>query len=291
MAGANAYMNTYTSTSNKTASRAAAISAATTAATQNGYTQGTSQATVAVTITDLSAGVQVLVGISAPHTNNFARIIPGQAQWGVSVDATAMAGSIDTAVGAAPWTMSIEAFNPDGSPKYTDANPQDFGTGNGSDYPLDELDMSWTDFNGFGNVNTSEVRNIIDGTNVITATFDPDQYLGQHNQGTHNALYGEVDQHLAGHDVAVPIVGPPTPPATTCAGTTYVNGCFKGWALFHVISAQGGSQKNITGYFLSDFKAQPLTVGECTPAQQAAGTCGQIDPASIFGAYVIRLID
>jgi hypothetical protein len=66
------------------------------------------------------------------------------------------------------------------------------------------------------------------------------------------------------------------------------NGCFKGWALFHVISVSGGSNKDITGYFLSDFVSLPLTVGECTPAQQAAGTCGVISQ-SPFGAYVVRL--
>ena len=61
--------------------------------------------------------------------------------------------------------------------------------------------------------------------------------------------------------------------------------------MFHVISAQGGSSKTITGYFLSDFKSLPLTVGECTPAQQAAGSCGVIASGSIFGQYLVRLTD
>ena len=161
----------------------------------------------------LLSGVNVHVGVSKPHQNTFARVV-GQGQWQVSVDATAITGSIDTAVGAAPWTMSIEAFNPDGSPKYTSANPQDFGDGNG-DFPNDELDIAWTDFNGNNNVNTSEVRGIINGSNVVTATFAFDQYLGQHNQGNHTALYGDVDQYLSGHDVPVPIVGPPHQPGNT----------------------------------------------------------------------------
>ena len=78
-------------------------------------------------------------------------------------DCHSTAGVIDTATGAAPWTMSIDAFNSDGSPKYTSANPQDFGETNG-DYPISGLDIAWTDFNGFNNVNTNEVKNIINGT-------------------------------------------------------------------------------------------------------------------------------
>ena len=68
-----------------------------------------------------------------------------------------------------------------------------------------------------------------------------------------------------------------------------LDGCFKGWAMFHVISADGSSQKNITGYFLPDgFHNQPLTVGACTPAQLAAGQCGDI-PDSPFDSKIVRL--
>ena len=176
--------------------------------------------------------------------------------------------------------MNVGAFNSNGSPKYHAGNPFSFGEANG-DYPISGEDLAWTDFNGANNVNTSEVRNIIDGSNVVTATLDFNQYIGQHNQGNHTALYGEVNSRLAGKDVPIPIVGP-----GPCQG--HPDGCFKGWALFHVISASGGSSKTITGYFLSDFKRKPLTVGECTSAQQAAGSCGVIS-SNPFGAYVVRM--
>ena len=156
--------------------------------------------------------------------------------------------------------------------------------------PNNALDIAWTDFNGSNNVNTAEVRGIIDGSNVVTATIDFGQYIGQHNNGNHTALYGDVQQYLAGTDVAVPVVGTPTSPATTCTSSGYTDGCFKGWAMFHVISAQGGSSKTITGYFTGDFQSSKLTVGDCSAAQQAAGTCGVID-ASPFAAYVIKLTD
>jgi Flp pilus assembly protein TadG len=279
-AGANAYLNTSGNAATRTS---AAVTAAHAAAIRNGYAHGVGGDLVTVDTSLLSAGATVRVGISSPHTNNFARVIPGMGTWTVSVTASAISGAIDTAVGAAPWIMHIDAFNSDGSPKYTSANPQDFGEVNG-DYPEGALDIAWTDFNGSNNVNTSEVRAIIDGSNVITATMAFNQYIGQHNNGNHTALYGEVDSHLAGHDVPIPIVGP-------CPSPNQANeGCFKGWAMFHVISASGGSNKDIRGYFLDDFVRQPLTVGECTAAMQSAGTCGLITP-NVFGQYAVRLSD
>jgi hypothetical protein len=289
VAGANAYMNSFSSSHNVTTATAAAIAAARAAATRNGYTDGTNGAVVTADVSLMSAGVTVHVGVSAPHNNTFSRIVPGQSQWTVSTEATAVTGSIDTAGGAAPWTMSINAF-PGGTVPYGPSNPQDFGESNG-DVPTSALDIAWTDYNGFNNVNTSEVRAIINGSNVINATFDWDQYLGQHNNGNHTALYSDVDQYLAGKNVPVPIVGTPTAPHTTCNGTSYTDGCFKGWAMFHVISATGGSSKHIRGYFLPDgFQKSPLTVGECTAQQAAANQCGIIE-TNAFGAYTVRLTD
>ena len=278
LAGANAYMNTAGSVSARTA---AARGAAIAAGTRNGYTNGAADTTLSATVTLLSSGAEVRVDISRPHENGFARIA-GFDRWPVSVTASAIAGTIDTGVGAAPWIMNVGAFHPDGSPRYTQANPIAFGWENGSDYPLNPEDIAWTDFNGSNNVNDNEVADIINGSNVVTATVDFDQYIGQHNQGVRANLFDDVDQYLAGTDVPVPIVGP-------CpAGSPHPDGCYKGWALFHVISGSGGSNKDIVGYFVSDFRSKPLTVGECTPAQQAAGTCGVIS-VNPFGAYVVRL--
>ena len=282
MAGANAYMNTNGSPATR---QAAAIAAVGAAATRNGYTNGAASTTLTVNVDLVSSGATVQVDVTRPHVNGFARIM-GFDSWPVSVTATAVAGTIDTGSGAAPWTMNIGAFNADGSPKYTASNQIAFGEANG-DYPISATDLAWTDYNGANNVNTNEVRDIITGDNVITATIDFNQYIGQHNQGNHTALYGVVQANLAGRNVPVPIVGPGTP---NCAppSQAHQDGCFKGWAIFHVTSASGGSDKTITGYFLSDFVSLPLTVGECTAAQQAAGSCGVISQ-SPFGAYVVRL--
>ena len=280
LAGANAYMNT----TGVSAATAAAISAARASATRNGYTHGVNGATVGVTVALKSSGAIVRVAITAPHSNTFARVV-GMDTWPVSVIAGSEAAVVDTGMGAAPWIMNIGAFNADGSPKYTASNPIPFGEANG-DYPISPTDIAWTDYNGDDNVNTSEVSRIIAGTNIINATIDVGQYIGQHNSGEHTALYDDVDNALAGHDVPIPIVGPcpPGPPAPA-----HPDGCFKGWAMFHVVRAAGASDKTITGYFLGDFISKPLSVGECTAAQQAAGTCGVIDANSPFDNYYVRL--
>jgi Flp pilus assembly protein TadG len=280
LAGANAYMNT----NGVSAASAAAVVAARNAANRNGYAHGVNGAVVNVTVALKSSGAVVRVGITAPHSNTFARVM-GMDTWPVSVIAGADAYVVDTGIGAAPWIMNIGAFNSDGSPKYTSANPIAFGDSNG-DYPTSATDIAWTDYNGDNNVNTAEVGRIISGVNIVTATIDVDQYIGQHNQGEHTALYGDVNSGLAGDDVPIPVVGPcpPGPPAPA-----HPDGCFKGWAMFHVVSASGGSAKTITGYFLGDFISKPLSVGECTAAQQAAGTCGVIDNNSPFDNYNVRL--
>lgn len=291
LAGANSYLNTYATTTGSnaakvTAATAAANAAATATAAQNGYVTGVGGVSVSVNTRLLSTGAETAVGITKPHQNNFARIV-GFASWPVSVDAAAQSGSIDTAIAAAPWIMHVDAFQPNGVPKYGPGNARDFGEVNG-DYPVSALDLAWTDFNGSNNVNTSEVSNIINGTNTVTATFslaNGGQYIGQKNQGNHTALYSDVNAQLAGKEVPIPIVG-------NCpGGNPSAGGCFKGWAMFHVNYADGGSCKCINGYFLQDgFQRYPMTVGECTPAQQAANQCGFVD-VNFFGAYTVRLVD
>ena len=281
MAGANAYLNCIgcTVAQRTTAAQNAAVAAA----TRNGYTNGTNGVTLPTpTVTLLASGARVTVNLTAAHPNTFARVL-GINTWNVSVTASAITGTVDTAVGAAPWTMSINAFNPDGTPKYGSSNPQDFGESNG-DYPTSALDIAWTDFNGNNNVNSSEVSGIISGSNVVTATFAYGQYLGQHNQGNHSTLYGDVDQYLSGETIPVPVVGSGPCNAPQQAHT---DGCFKGWAFFHVISASGGSSKTIRGYFADDFVSSPLSVGDC-PANPTV-PCGTVTNGSPFDNLIVRL--
>ena len=57
------------------------------------------------------------------------------------------------------------------------------------------------------------------------------------------------------------------------------NGNFQGWATFHVVSADGGPAKNVTGYFVSPFVNQRLSVGNCSN-----GNCPRF-----LGSYVLKL--
>jgi hypothetical protein len=129
------------------------------------------------------------------------------------------------------------------------------------------------------------VSSIINGTNVVTATFITGEYLGQHNQGNHTTLYGDVNQYLAGDTLPVPIVGPGPCKAPQQSN---VGGCFVGWALLYIISADGGSDKHIRGYFTGNFTQTPLSVGEC-PINPTS-PCGVITEGS-FDNLIVRLED
>jgi Flp pilus assembly protein TadG len=256
LAGANAYM--LTNDSNAATSAALAVSA------ENGWTDGSGSIHVDVSI-DLTNGAAVTVDVQAAHHNNFGSVI-GLSEWGVGTTATAVAGFPDTVEGAAPMIFSIRAFQQGVGPlsQYADPlHPYGFGETNG-DVPTSAGDIAWTNY-GTGNVNTNGVRSIIDGSLVINKTLDFGEYIGQHNNGNHTALYSEIQAHLAGQDVPVPVVDD--------------NGNFMGWATFHITSAQGSSVKKVFGYFKSPMINQRLTVGGCS-----ANAC-----PSFLGSYVLKL--
>lgn len=238
-----------------------AVARAQSVATGNGYSNGVSGTAVGVAI-DTSNGVEVTVGVGAPHANTFLGIL-GMPTWQVSTSASALAGFPDSSYGAGPFIFSIGAFEDDGTPKYQ--TPIDFGEGNG-DSPVSDLDFAWTNY-GTGNVDTSVVSEIIAGNTTIDKTLDYGEYIGQHNNGNHNFLYSEVDSSLSGKDMPVAVVDP--------------NGNFMGWATFHVISADGGSAKHIRGYFLSSF----------TSARMAVTSCAANDCPRYLGSYVLKLSD
>ncbi len=243
-----------------------ATARARTVASQNGYTHGTNGVTVNVTITTTN-GAEVKVDISAPHRNNFVSII-GMPTWAVSTTATAQTGYPDSVNGAGPIIFSIDAFGPNGQPLAAYGNPAhpfNFGEGNG-DIPNGPGDIAWTNY-GTGNVNTNEVRNIIDGSLIVDKTLAFGEYIGQHNNGNHTALYSDVDQYLTGQDIPVPVVDH--------------NGNFQGWATFHVTSASGGSSKDVTGYFVSPFVNERLTIKGC-----AAGSCPRF-----LGSLTLKLVN
>ena len=237
----------------------AAIALATAIASQNGYTDGVLGATVDIAI-DTSTGVGVSVAIGGEHRNAFLGVA-GMPTWGIGTSAEALAGFPDTAYGAAPFVFSIGAFDDAGTPLYQTLTA--FGDTN-DDAPTGPTDFAWTNF-GTGNVNTSEVRDIIDGSLVIDKEIQYGEYIGQHNNGNHTALFSDVDTHLSGDDVPVAI--------------TDYNGNFMGWSTFHVESAQGGSTKKINGWFVAGFSSGRLSVTACSA----------LDCPRYLGSYVLKL--
>jgi Flp pilus assembly protein TadG len=253
LAGANDYLLSNSSTQ--------AIARARTVAAANDFTDGAASTAVGVSI-DTSNGVQVIVDIDSPHPNSFLGAL-GMATWPVSTTATALAGFPDTAFGAGPFIFPISAFEDDGTPKYQ--TPTDFNETN-QDIPTSETDIAWTNY-GTGNLNTTEVDGIIKGDVTIDKTIAYGEYIGQQNNGNHTTLFQDVDTYLSGMDLPVAVVD--------------AGGNFMGWASFHVISADPGSNKHIRGYFLTSFTNDRLTISTC-----AAGACPRY-----LGSYVLKLTD
>ena len=272
LAGANALLHGKTQDEAITIARGIAES--------NSYKDGTGGVTVDVTF----PSGQVQVGVRAPHQNTFAAIIPGQSTWQVSTTATALAGVPDTAVGAAPVIMSVNDFDSDGKPlaAYSEAACSGinadgvpgciWGNGNG-DVPNNATDWAWTLYGQ--KVNTSTVRSYLEGFGScggtppadVTIAAGTDPYWGQGNNGMHNGAFNSADC-IVGLDVPVPIVGPPVAPATTCSGSSATDGCFMGWAMFHVTGwEKHGNQSHWIGWFLPSGVQYPaLKVTDCTGA-------------------------
>ncbi len=299
LAGANALLNGKNPSEIEAAARAAAQ--------ENNFPHGLNGVSVNVELLPLAATYKtdVKVDITAPHSNYFAGVV-GQPTWSISVTATARAGIPTGAMGAAPFTFSEAVFDPvKGLPLKGFTVEYDFTktTGSGSDAPITFEHMAWTDLGLDTNVNADEVRDALDGTAPVNASLILNQYVGQHNNGVVNTLFDapaggpnpppSVNTLLAGLDVAVPIVGPPIDPALFCfdaAGVsdgTNVAGCFHGWALFHVISAEkngSGEDGTITGYFLSGISRSASVDSVCA--------VGDPSCAGFFhGLYAIALID
>jgi hypothetical protein len=221
-------------------------------ASHNGFTHGVDGTTVSA-VMDSSNGVAVTVTISSPHPNTLAGVF-GMPTWMVTTTATALAGFPDTAEGA-------HAFATDGTPLYT--TPTGFGQGNG-DVPNNATDIAWTNY-GTGNVDTSQVDQIISGQLVVSPTLEFGQYIGQKNAGYHNFLFTDVNTYLAGRSFPSPVVDD--------------NGNFAGWATFHVISADANSTKQIQGYFETNFVSSQLTITNCS-----SNACPRY-----LGSYVLKL--
>ncbi len=263
MAGANEFL--------LSGDKAAATTVARSVAAQNGWDHDPT-AGKTVDVAFQSNDTRVKVDVSAPHRNNFTGVV-GITAWQVSTTATVEVGIPDTTTNGAPFIFNKDIFTDPGGvplPQYSNKNsPFTFGDGNG-DVPNSPNDIAWTCYGTCGNVDSSTVRSMIDGTSPVTTQLDPTvdftDYIGQQNNGNHATLFGDVRDLLIGEEVAVPIVDD--------------NGLFQGWAMFHVTGANQG-QKELQGYFVSPFNQ--------TDILHVTGCTGNCPKPRYLGVYVLRL--
>ncbi len=268
IAGATAYLNATGTTAERTAAAEAAAHAVT---TQNGYTDGASSVDVNVTVAATSMLARVRVDITKPHRNNFAAVM-GMTEWPVSVTAaTISSGAPNGAIGAMPLLFNEKAF-PGAICDETVQTcvPEVYqlpGTGN-EDVPQDGTQFNWTIFcTASGNpcnANSQGVRELIDGGGASTTVYLDDD-IGPLNSGAHTTLFTALEQHL-NKVFPVPVVND--------------EGEMVGWAYFKLTSVQGGSDKVISGYFVSPVNADQLVVNPTHSASQL-GT----------GVYIVKLVD
>jgi Flp pilus assembly protein TadG len=241
---------------------ATAVARATVA--DNGFTHGVNGTVVNVSFC-YTTGAIVTVDVTALHRNNFVSIV-GMPTWSVTTTATARTGIPDGTTHGGPLIFSIDVFGGDGEPLdiYSDPdNPYGFGETN-NDAPETPGDFAWTNY-GTGNVNSDEVRDIINNNLIISKTIDFGEYIGQHNEGNHTTLYPDVDVSMAGNCYSVPVVDH--------------NGTFQGWATF-CVSYADKHNKQVYGYFKSPWISETLTVG-CE-----GGSCPRY-----LGNYELKLIN
>ena len=276
--GADAYLN---ATANKSA---AADAAARALALSNGYTTNVATGeSVDVVVTDYSTFANVTVTVTRPHVNNFAGLL-GMPTWGVSAKATSTASRFPNgAKGAMPLLFNAKAF------PGAVCNPAIENCGNKievyqlpgtgpQDVPQDATQFNWTIFceaNGNAcNANSSGVRAIIDGNGAnacepggITrspCTIFVGDAIGPLNAGNHTTLFTALAAHV-GETFPVPIVND--------------SGQMVGWAMFHLVSSEGASDKVIKGWFESPYNSSQLVVGNGGSATLETGV------------YVLKLID
>ena len=238
---------------------AAATTRARTMTQGNGFKHASGGTTVSTSL-DTSNGIAYTVTIDSPHHNALASLL-GMPTWMVTTTATALAGFPDTAYGASPFIFPVSAFASDGDGPVPDADQLRRDQRRHSRKPVD---FAWTNY-GTGNLDTTKVDQIIQGTLTIDKTIQFGEYIGQKNQGNHNFLYADVNSDLSGQDMPAAIVDP--------------SGLFMGWATFHVISAAGGSEKHVYGYFQASYESSRLSISSCS-----ANDCPRY-----LGTYVLKL--
>jgi len=252
MAGGYAYLNSTPMYDAPTAQAAAIANAA-----ANGYVNGVNS-----TVTVNVSGVNIVVNITRPHTNFFAGML-GMPQWNVSTTATTEAGVPNAAVGVMPILFNQKALAGASNNEVVFDEPPS----GSADIPQDATTFNWTVFcvasGSTCNADSNTVNALVDTRNSNPQDVTIDMTIAPLNAGSHATLYSTLSAYV-GTAFPVAIVDD--------------SGNFLGLAYFHLTAVQGGSLKEIRGYFETPVNA---TAFHITPGVGAG--------YSAFGAYVVKL--
>lgn len=257
------------------------VGTARTVAKSNGYEHGVNGVSVDVTckncpgqaVDTTAPGVQVTVGITAPHQNAFAGVV-GMPTWDVSATATSKTGWPDTATAPGPFIVSQKAFDERGkATSCTDKDHQCDLEHPVGDTPTEATEFAWTDFSydkkceDAGNVNDNNLQSYLDSSATFEVSLAFGCYIAQHNDGVMNNIVARL-QALAPITFPIPVVNE--------------SGEYVGWAAFVLTSASpGGRNGIITGYFeTGNYQFQQLDVHS-----PGFGT------STFGGVYTLKLIN
>jgi Flp pilus assembly protein TadG len=215
-----------------TGSTAAAATAGQAVATANGYATGTGGVSVSITNAAGNPGWFFTAVVSKPHANNFSGLL-GMPSWGVTTTATIITGRPNASLGAMPIIFNEDAFKANGGP----SNPKTYSEpdSGSEDVPLGTDRFNWTMYCDDCNANTSDVGALIEAGG-LGVQADVSWKLSPLNAGSHAELYSDMAAKL-GSEFPVPIVDN--------------NGDMVGWAMFHITGSIGGSDKTLSGYFVT----------------------------------------
>jgi Flp pilus assembly protein TadG len=217
--------------------------AALSAASDNGFVNGQNGTSITVTVGSGS----ITVDVSRPHRNFFSGIV-GFTSWGVSTTASVAAGVPNGAYGAMPLIFNKKAYdNANNRNSNAPANFGEPGSGN-EDVPQTDASFNWTVFctaNGNAcNGDSNTVDDIINNKGTSTTIYLND-LIGPLNAGSHTTLFNDLAGKL-GNVYPVAIVDD--------------SGAMVGWAMFHLTGSNGGSTKQISGWFDPGVNAPPMKI-------------------------------
>ncbi len=232
----------------------------------NGYVDGQDGVVVTVMVSAGDAGASdVQVDISKPHGNYFSGVV-GFSSWGVSTTATAQAGAPNAAVGAMPIIINKKAIQAHGFGNNNEISFDEPGSGN-QDVPQTADSFNWTVFctaNGNScNGDSSQVDDLITGTNDQEKYVDLGMAIGPLNAGAHTTLFSDLADYV-GQSFPIAIVDD--------------SGNLVSIAMFHLTGSVGGSTKQIRGYFEAPVNSPQLHI---KPGVGAG--------SSLYGTYSVRL--